>query len=59
MVGLGSAILIDQENPFNPINRRISLIVMNKEAEEDMLKDNEQISVSEHDQSKMDVLKSK
>lgn len=59
VVGLGSAILIDQENPFNPINRRISLIVMNKEAEEDMLKDNEQISVSEHDQSKMDVLKSK
>ena len=34
VVGLSSAVLIDQQNPLNPINRRISIIVMNKKAEE-------------------------
>lgn len=56
VVGLGSAIMIDKENPFNPINRRISLIVMNKETEEEVLKDNEQITVSEQDQSQVQAL---
>ncbi len=59
VVGLGSAIMIDKENPFNPINRRISLIVMNKETEEELLKDNEQISVSEHDQSQVQSLQNR
>jgi len=59
VVGLGSAIMIDKENPFNPINRRISLIVMNKETEEELLKDNEQISVSEHDKSQVDSLQNR
>ncbi|WP_020182157.1 MULTISPECIES: flagellar motor protein MotB [unclassified Methylotenera] len=44
VVGLASASLYDKENPFNPTNRRISLVVMNKQAEEDALKDAE----SEH-----------
>ena len=34
VVGLSSAVLYDKENPFNPINRRISIIVMNKKAED-------------------------
>ena len=34
VVGLSSAVLFDRENPFNPVNRRISIIVMNKKAEE-------------------------
>lgn len=34
VVGLSSAVLFDKQNPLNPINRRISLIVMNKKAEE-------------------------
>ncbi|HYD59672.1 MAG TPA: flagellar motor protein MotB [Noviherbaspirillum sp.] len=34
VVGLSSAVPIDRENAFNPINRRISIIVMNKKAEE-------------------------
>jgi chemotaxis protein MotB len=33
VVGLSSAVLIDRDNPLNPINRRISIIVMNKKAE--------------------------
>lgn len=34
VVGLSSAVLFDRADPFNPINRRISIIVMNKHAEE-------------------------
>lgn len=34
VVGLASAVLYDKKDPFNPINRRISIIVMNKEAAE-------------------------
>jgi chemotaxis protein MotB len=32
VVGLSSAVLFDKNDPFNPINRRISIIVLNKEA---------------------------
>jgi chemotaxis protein MotB len=34
VVGLGSAVPFDKENPNDPVNRRISIIVMNKKAEE-------------------------
>jgi chemotaxis protein MotB len=34
VVGLSSAVLFDKENPLDPVNRRISMIVMNKKAEE-------------------------
>jgi chemotaxis protein MotB len=34
VVGLSSAVLFTKEDPLNPVNRRISLIVMNKKAEE-------------------------
>lgn len=33
VVGLSSAVLFDKKDPFNPINRRISIIVMNKQTE--------------------------
>jgi chemotaxis protein MotB len=33
VVGLASSVLFDRENPFNPINRRISIIVMTRSAE--------------------------
>jgi chemotaxis protein MotB len=39
VVGLSSAVLFDKTEPFNPINRRISIIVMNKKAEEDAQQD--------------------
>jgi chemotaxis protein MotB len=39
VVGLSSAVLFDPENPLNPINRRISIIVMNKKTEEVVSKD--------------------
>ena len=34
VVGLSSSVLFDKANPFNPINRRISIIVMNKQTED-------------------------
>jgi len=34
VVGLSSAVLFDAANPLNPINRRISIIVMNRKSEE-------------------------
>ncbi|WP_124949204.1 flagellar motor protein MotB [Sulfuriferula thiophila] len=39
VVGLASAIPFDKENPMNPINRRISIIVMNKKTEDAVVKD--------------------
>ena len=38
VVGLSSSVLFDKDNPRNPINRRISIIVMTKEADESALK---------------------
>ncbi|RJG05913.1 motility protein MotB [Noviherbaspirillum cavernae] len=46
VVGLSSAVLFDKEDPFNPVNRRISIIVMNKKAEESALKDGGTIEVT-------------
>jgi chemotaxis protein MotB len=38
VVGLGSSVLFDRAQPENPINRRISIVVMTKEAEDAALK---------------------
>ncbi len=46
VVGLSSASLFDKENPFNANNRRISIIIMNKKAEENALKDDGAVSVA-------------
>jgi chemotaxis protein MotB len=39
VVGLASAAHLDAKDPFNPINRRISIIVMNKRTEEAVMRD--------------------
>ncbi|HEY1283945.1 MAG TPA: flagellar motor protein MotB [Steroidobacteraceae bacterium] len=38
VVGLSSSVLFDKTNPRNPINRRISIVVMTHEAEQDAIK---------------------
>jgi chemotaxis protein MotB len=38
VVGLSSAVLFDRQNPQAPINRRISIIVLTRQAEETVLK---------------------
>ncbi|SEK70970.1 flagellar motor protein MotB [Nitrosovibrio tenuis] len=42
VVGLSSAVLFDKDDPVNPINRRISIIVMSKKAEEALSKEDGQ-----------------
>ncbi len=39
VVGLASAAHLDRKDPFNAINRRISIIVMNKRTEETVIRD--------------------
>jgi chemotaxis protein MotB len=43
VVGLGSAIPFDKNDPNSSVNRRISIIVMNKKAEEAITKESRQI----------------
>ncbi len=38
VVGLSSAVLFNKKDPYNAVNRRISIIVMNQEAENDVTK---------------------
>ncbi len=47
VVGLSSAVLFDSHDPFNPINRRISIIVMNKKTEESITKENQDVKVED------------
>jgi chemotaxis protein MotB len=39
VVGLAAANHLDPKDPFNPVNRRISILVMNKRTEEAVLRD--------------------
>jgi chemotaxis protein MotB len=45
VVGLSSAVLFDKVQPLNPINRRISIIVLNKRAEEAALMDGGSVDI--------------
>jgi len=47
VVGLSSAVLFDSSDPLNPINRRISIIVLNKKAEDSITQENKKIEVSD------------
>ena len=47
VVGLASAANLDRKDPFNPINRRISIIVMNKRTEEAVMRDSATMEVPE------------
>ncbi len=46
VVGLGSAIPFDKDDPNASVNRRISIIVMNKKAEEAITRESRQIEAS-------------
>ena len=50
VVGLSSAIMLDSNDPYNPINRRISLIVLNKETEDAISRGGKPLEVSGQDQ---------
>ncbi len=45
--GMGSAVPVDKDNPLNPINRRIAIIVMNMKAEARVRGDQKMLSIIE------------
>ena len=45
VVGFGDAVLFDKKDPLNPVNRRISIVVMTKAAEEAALGSTESLPV--------------
>src|SRR5205823_2201009 len=49
VVGLAAAAHLDRNDPFDPINRRISILVMNKRTEEAVLRDGSGLDVSGDD----------
>jgi chemotaxis protein MotB len=49
VVGMASSVLLDPNDPYSPINRRVSLIVMNKKAEEAAAHDGGTVEVSDAD----------
>jgi chemotaxis protein MotB len=56
VVGLSSAVLFDKANPLNPINRRISIIVMNKRAEEAASQDGGTVNIDAETGEPLDAL---
>ena len=47
VVGLAAAANLDRKDPFNPVNRRISIIVLNKRTEEAIQRDGAKLDVSD------------
>jgi chemotaxis protein MotB len=47
VVGLSSAVLFDANDPYSPVNRRISIIVMNKKTEDSITKENREANVAD------------
>jgi len=45
VIGLGSTILFDKENPLSPINRRISIVIMKREVSDLVQQDDEMSAI--------------
>lgn len=57
VVGLSSAVLFDKSDPLNPINRRISIVVMNEKAEKAVTMDNPTLDIDMQDEPDKELLK--
>ena len=55
VVGLSSVVPLAKNDPLNPINRRISIVVMNKRTEESVLKEGGAAEVSSEAQAKQEI----
>jgi chemotaxis protein MotB len=51
VVGLGSAVRLNRDDPFDPTNRRISIIVMNKKTEDAVSMDGETVQPAPHEEA--------
>jgi len=49
VIGLSSSVLLDPADPYNPINRRVSIIVMNRKAEDAATHDGGTLDVEQAD----------
>lgn len=49
VIGLGSTIPLDRTDPFNPINRRISIVVMNKKTADAVMQEGRDVDVNSAD----------
>jgi chemotaxis protein MotB len=47
VVGMSSIVSFDRDDPFNPINRRISIIVLNRQTEELFLSDGQSVDAAD------------
>ena len=57
VVGLSSAVLFDKNDAFNPINRRISIVVMNEKAVNAVTMDGDAVEVDMTEQPNTELLK--
>lgn len=55
VVGLSSAVPFNKDDPMDPVNRRISIIVMNKKAEEAITKEGTAVDVSNEAEAKEEL----
>lgn len=56
VIGLSSAVLFDKNDSLNPINRRISIVVLNERAEQAVTMDNHTIDIDMQDQPDKELL---
>lgn len=56
VIGLSSAVLFDKNDSMNPINRRISIVVMNEKAEKAVTMDNPTVDIDMQDAPEKELL---
>jgi chemotaxis protein MotB len=47
VVGLASSVLLEKDDPLHPVNRRISIVVLNRQAEAQVLQDRSSVEVED------------
>ena len=56
VIGLSSAVLFDKTEPLNPINRRISIVVMNEKAEKAITMNDQTIDIDMQAEPSVEIL---
>lgn len=55
---MSSTVLFDKQDPYNPINRRISIVIMTKRTEEALLADGKAVEADSAQKIERDMLDS-
>lgn len=59
VIGLSSAVMHDTNDPFNPVNRRISIVVMNEKAEKSITMEGHTIEIDMQDEINTELLQNR